>query len=104
MLGEALHGATSDAGSIPAASIGLVEPSMVRDNGYIPRIIESAESRVRSPSRRRFDFSPRQALYYNDHPDTIIEDPRTTRVRVIEAELAPASWHRPGFAARDGAS
>ena len=24
--------------------------------------------------RRRFEFSPRQALYDNDHPDAIIED------------------------------
>jgi hypothetical protein len=47
---------------------------MDRDNRHIPRVIESADSRVRRPGRRRFDFSPRQALYYNDHPDAIIED------------------------------
>ena len=47
---------------------------MDRDNRYIPRVIENGESRVRHNRGRRLDFSPRQALYYNDHPDTIIED------------------------------
>jgi hypothetical protein len=47
---------------------------MDRDNRYIPQVIEHAESRVRRTRGRRFDFSPRQALYYNDHPDAIIED------------------------------
>jgi hypothetical protein len=47
---------------------------MDRDNRHIPRVIESADSRVRRRSGRRFDFSPRKALYYNDHPDAIIED------------------------------
>jgi hypothetical protein len=47
---------------------------MDRNNRYIPRVIENAESRVRHSRSRRFDFSPRQALYYNDHPDAIIED------------------------------
>jgi hypothetical protein len=45
-----------------------------RDNRHIPRVIESADSRVRRSGRRRFDFAPRLALYYNDHPDAIIED------------------------------
>ena len=47
---------------------------MKRDNCYIPRVIENAECRVRGTRGRRFDFSPRQALYYNDHPDAILED------------------------------
>jgi len=47
---------------------------MDRDNRYIQRVIENEESRVRRTPGRRFDFSPRQALYYNDHPDAIISD------------------------------
>jgi hypothetical protein len=47
---------------------------MNRDNRYIPRVIENGEFRVRRPRGRRFDFSPRQALYYNDHPEAIMED------------------------------
>jgi hypothetical protein len=46
---------------------------MDRNNGYIPRVIEPAEP-VRYSRRGRFDFSPRQALHYNEHPDAIIED------------------------------
>ena len=37
---------------------------MDRNNGYIPRVIESAEMPVRRSGHRRFDFPPRQALYY----------------------------------------
>jgi hypothetical protein len=47
---------------------------MDRDNRYIRRVIENGESRVRRTRGHRFDFSPRRALYYNDHPDAIIED------------------------------
>jgi hypothetical protein len=51
---------------------------MDRDNRYIPRVIESGKSRNSDPitprRRRRYEFSPRQALHYNDHPDAIIED------------------------------
>jgi hypothetical protein len=47
---------------------------MDRDNRYIPRVIENGESPVRRTDGRRFDFSPRQALYYNDHPDAIMKD------------------------------
>jgi hypothetical protein len=47
---------------------------MDRDNRYIPRVIENAETCVRRTHGRRFDLSPRQLLYYNDHPDAIIED------------------------------
>src|SRR5262245_40587813 len=47
---------------------------MDRDNRYIPRVIENGECPVRRTRGRRFDFSPRQALFYNDHPDAIIED------------------------------
>jgi hypothetical protein len=73
-LVEALSVASADAGSIPAASTSGFKPKMDRDNRYIPRVIENSESRVRRTRGRRFDFSPRQALYYNDHPDAIIED------------------------------
>jgi hypothetical protein len=52
-----------NAGSIPAASIGLAERNMDRDNRHIPQVIESADSRFRQRRRRRFDFSPRQALH-----------------------------------------
>ena len=62
-----------DAGSILAASTSGFKPKMDRDNRYIPRVIENAESRVRRTRARRFEFSPRQALYYNDHPDAIME-------------------------------
>jgi hypothetical protein len=47
---------------------------MDRNNRHIPRIIESTDSRVRQQGRRRFGFSSRQALHYNDHPDAIIKD------------------------------
>ncbi len=47
---------------------------MDRDNQHITRVIEPVDSRVQSRSRRQFDLSPRQARYYNDHPDAIIED------------------------------
>jgi hypothetical protein len=68
---------------------------MVRDNGYIRRVIESADSRVRS-RRRRFDFSPRQALYYNDHPDAIIEDFDRSEYRAVlrELERHVIEWER----------
>jgi hypothetical protein len=56
---------------------------MDRDNRHIPRVIESADSRVRRSGRRRFDFSPRQALYYNDHPDAIIEDFDRSEYRAV---------------------
>ena len=43
-----------------------------------PWVIESGKSRDSDPitprRRPRFEFSPRQALDYNDHPDAIIED------------------------------
>ncbi len=66
---------------------------MDRDNRYIPQVIENAESRVRQRRRRRFDFSPRQALYYNDHPDAIIEEfDRSDYGAVLrEVERKPAS-------------
>jgi hypothetical protein len=56
---------------------------MDRDNRHIPPVIESADSRVRRSGRRRFDFSPRQALYYNDHPDAIIEDFDRSEYRAV---------------------
>ena len=43
---------------------------MDRDN----QVIEKRESRVRRTRGRRFGFSPRQALYHNDHPEAIVED------------------------------
>ena len=69
---------------------------MDRDNRYIPRVIESADSDVRRQSRRRFDFSPRQALYYNAHPDAIIEDfDRTDYGAVLrEIEGHVIEWER----------
>ena len=57
-------GKAHNAGSIPAASNSGFKPEMDRNNRYIPRVIENGESRVRHPRGRRFDFSPRQALYY----------------------------------------
>jgi hypothetical protein len=96
-LVEALSGASADAGSIPAASTSGFKPKMDRDNRYIPRVIESAESRVRRPRGRRFGFCPRQALYYNDHPDATIEAVlREIERHVIEWERQPtpeqAEW------------
>jgi len=69
---------------------------MDRNNRHIPRVIESADSRVRRLSRRRFDFSPRQALYYNDHPDAIIEDfDRSDYGAVLrEVERHVTEWER----------
>ena len=60
---------------------------MDRDNRHIPRVIESADSRVRQRSRGRFDFSPRQALYYNDHPDAIIEDFQRSEYGAVLREI-----------------
>jgi hypothetical protein len=56
----------ADAGSIPAASTLGFKPKMDRNNRYIPQVIENAKSRVRRTRGRRFDCSPRLALYYND--------------------------------------
>jgi hypothetical protein len=69
---------------------------MDRDNRYIPQVIEKAESRVRGTRGRRFDFSPRQALYYNDHPDAIVEDfDRSERGAVLrEIERHVVQWER----------
>jgi hypothetical protein len=47
---------------------------MDRNNRHIPPVIESADSRVGRRSRRRFDFFPRLALHYNEHPEAIIAD------------------------------
>jgi hypothetical protein len=69
---------------------------MDRDNRYIPRVIEIGESRVRRTRGRRFDFSPRQALYYNDHPEAIMEDfdriEYGTALREIERHVI--EWER----------
>jgi hypothetical protein len=69
---------------------------MDRDNRYIPRVIENEESRVRQRSRRRFDFSPRQALDYNNHPDAIMEDfDRSEYAAVLRAvERHVIEWER----------
>jgi len=69
---------------------------MDRDNRHIPRVIESADSRVPKRSRRRFDFSPRQALYYNDHPDAIIEDYDRSEYGAVlrEIERHVLEWER----------
>jgi hypothetical protein len=95
-LVEALSGASADAGSIPAASTSGFKPKMDRDNRYIPRVIEHAESRVRRIRGRRFDFSPRQALYYNDHPDAIIEDFDRSEYGTVlrEIERHVVQWER----------
>ena len=78
-----------------AAFIGF-KPKMNRDNRYIPRVIENAESRVRRPRGRRFDFSPRQALYYNDHPDAILEDFDRSEYGAVlrEVERHVIEWER----------
>jgi hypothetical protein len=47
---------------------------MDRNNRYIPRVIESEESLVRRTRGRRFDFSPRQALHYNDQGNPVPEN------------------------------
>jgi hypothetical protein len=61
---------------------------MDRDNRYISRVIQSADSRVRRSSRRRFDLSLRQALYYNnDRPDAIMEDFDQTEYGAVLHEL-----------------
>jgi hypothetical protein len=69
---------------------------MDRDNRYIPRVIENGESRVRRTRGSRFDFSPQQALYYNDHPDAIIEDfDRSDYGAVLrEVERHVTEWER----------
>jgi hypothetical protein len=69
---------------------------MDRNNRYIPRVIENAETRFRHPRGRRFDFSPRQALFYNDHPDAIIEDFDRTEYGAVlrEIERHVVQWER----------
>jgi len=69
---------------------------MDRNNRHIPRVIESADSGVRQRSRRRFDFSPRQALHYNDHPDAIIEDFDRSEYGAVlrEIERHVIEWER----------
>jgi hypothetical protein len=61
-----------------------------------PGVIESADSRVRRPRRRRFDFSPRQALHYNDHPNAIIEDFDRSEYGAVlrEVERHVIDWER----------
>lgn len=34
----------------------------------------SCGTELHAAAARRFEFSPREALFYNDHPDVIIED------------------------------
>lgn len=79
-------------------------------NRHIPWVIESEESRVRQSRVRRgrqFDFSPRQAFHYNDHPDAIIEDfdrseygavLRTIERHVLEWERRQTSEQAEWFA------
>ena len=69
---------------------------MDRDNRYIPRVIENEESRVRQRSQRRFDFSPRQALYYNAHPDAIMRDFDRSEYGAVlrEIERHVLEWER----------
>ena len=73
---------------------------MDRNNRYIPRVIDNDESPVRRTRERRFDFSPRQALYYNDHPNAIIEDfDHSEYGAVLNASEAPPeqpsdTWRR----------
>jgi hypothetical protein len=49
-------------------------PNRDRDNRYIRRVIETGNRASDVRAAAGFDFSPRQALYYDDHPDAIIED------------------------------
>ena len=69
---------------------------MDRDNRYIPRVIENRDSRVRRSRGRRFDFSPRQALHYNDHPNAIIDDFDRSEYGAVlrEAERHVIEWER----------
>ena len=64
---------------------------MSSNNRHIPRVIELARLRNRDPitsqRRQRIRFSPRQALYYNDHPDAIIEDFDRSKYRAVLREI-----------------
>ena len=56
-------GGAEDAGSIPAASIGLVEPKVDRDNSHIPQVIGRAQRRVRRLGRHGFGFKYGRMTY-----------------------------------------
>jgi hypothetical protein len=72
----------------------LVEPKVDRDNSHIPQGIERAEALVRRLGRRRFDFTPRQALHYNLHPEVIIAafDREEYGAVLREIELHVTEW------------
>ena len=61
------------------------------NNRHIPPVIELAELRDRDPitsqGRRRVSLSPRQALFYNDHPDEIIENFDRGEYRAVLREI-----------------
>ena len=73
---------------------------MSSNNRHIPQVIELAESRDRDPitsqRRLRIRLSPRKALYYNDHPDAIIEDFDRGEYRAVlrEIERHVMEWER----------
>lgn len=50
---------------------------MNSDKRHIPQVIERENSELTNPitrGGRRIELSPREALYYNEHPGAIIED------------------------------
>jgi hypothetical protein len=61
-----------------------------------PASNRNGETRVRRICGHRFDFSPRQALYYNDHPDAIIEDFEQGQYSAVlrEIERHVIEWER----------
>jgi hypothetical protein len=69
---------------------------MDRNNRHIAEVIESADSCARQRSPRRFHLSPRQALYYNDHPHAIIEDFDRSEYGAVlrEVERHVIAWER----------
>jgi hypothetical protein len=79
---------------------------MSSNNRHIPRVIELGKWRGRDPissrRRRRIRFSPRQALYYNDHPDAIIADFDRSEYRAVlrEIERHVVAWERQQAAAQ----
>ena len=73
---------------------------MDRDNRHMPRVIELEKSGRRDPitsqRRRRTRLSPCHALYYNDHPNAIIEDFNRSEYRAVlrEIERHVIEWER----------
>jgi hypothetical protein len=73
---------------------------MNSNNRHVPRVIELARSGdcdpITSHSCWTVGLSPRRALYYNDHPDAIIEDFDRSQYRAVlrEIERHVIEWER----------